>query len=290
MSRRTLIVLALVALLALLETIPALAGGWAVITLDAWPGQVTAGEPLEIGFTVRQHGRDESLMSGLTPTVTLRNEASGEFLIVEAVAEGKMGHYVASVTFPISGEWAWSIQAFTMDVPMPVLAVSGAAARPTQARSSALPALLLTGVVGLAGAGLASLLAWRKRARWALALAAAGLALGGFGLVSAAASQGISQPESLSPETISPASQEALGEALFIAKGCATCHVNRRVDAADIPFSMANGPVLTDYVVVPEYVRLWLANPKAIKPQTEMPTLDLSQAEIEALIAFLISE
>ncbi|MBL8103614.1 MAG: hypothetical protein JNM02_13855, partial [Anaerolineales bacterium] len=43
-------------LLALAFTIPAFAGGWAVITLDEFPSEVHASQPLEIGFMIRQHG------------------------------------------------------------------------------------------------------------------------------------------------------------------------------------------------------------------------------------------
>src|SRR5688572_22466504 len=55
-------------LLALILTIPVFSGGWAVITLDELPTDVVAGEPLTIGFTVRQHGIRP--MDGLDPTVT----------------------------------------------------------------------------------------------------------------------------------------------------------------------------------------------------------------------------
>ena len=54
--KRTIFVIGLTLLLAMAFTVPALAGGWAVITLDELPGQVEANQPLEIGFMVRQHG------------------------------------------------------------------------------------------------------------------------------------------------------------------------------------------------------------------------------------------
>ena len=55
MKRWTLIGLALVAGFGLL-TRDAMAGGWATVTLDTLPKAVRAGERLQLGFMVRQHG------------------------------------------------------------------------------------------------------------------------------------------------------------------------------------------------------------------------------------------
>ena len=79
----------------------------------------------------------------------------------------------------------------------------------------------------------------------------------------------------------------AYGKALFLAKGCVTCHVNGKVGTQ---FSVEAGPNLTNYKVIPEYVRVWLHDPASIKPATQMPNPQLSDAEIEALIAFLSEE
>ena len=47
----------LAVLLALLFVVPsALAGGWAVVTLDQLPAEVRQGQSLRLGFMVRQHG------------------------------------------------------------------------------------------------------------------------------------------------------------------------------------------------------------------------------------------
>jgi cytochrome c oxidase subunit 2 len=46
-------------------------------------------------------------------------------------------------------------------------------------------------------------------------------------------------------------------------------------------------PNLTTVKADPEYLRRWLANPSALKPNTEMPNLGLSETEIDALVAFL---
>jgi hypothetical protein len=39
----------------------------------------------------------------------------------------------------------------------------------------------------------------------------------------------------------------------------------------------------------PDFLRSWLKDPRAVRPNTQMPDLGLKQAEIEALIAFLNS-
>jgi mono/diheme cytochrome c family protein len=87
-----------------------------------------------------------------------------------------------------------------------------------------------------------------------------------------------------------PRSPVALGKDLFIAKGCAACHGHRAV-AGSGEFSNAYGaggaPNLTTPKFDEAYLRVWLKDPKAIKPQTDMPDLSLKQSEIEALIAFL---
>jgi mono/diheme cytochrome c family protein len=87
-------------------------------------------------------------------------------------------------------------------------------------------------------------------------------------------------------EPAPPVRESAEGQALFLAKGCATCHLHGAVQTT---FTVQAGPDLTEYKVIPEYVRLWLKDPASIKPATKMPQLHLSETEIEALITFLSS-
>jgi hypothetical protein len=49
-------------------------------------------------------------------------------------------------------------------------------------------------------------------------------------------------------------------------------------------------PDLTHYQGNPDFLRQWLRHPRAIRPNTFMPNLDLSEAEIEALVAFLSAD
>jgi cytochrome c2 len=83
--------------------------------------------------------------------------------------------------------------------------------------------------------------------------------------------------------------QAALGQALFLAKGCVMCHAHDAVKMQDGPFSMGDKqpPNLSRQKYAADYVRTWLKDPRAVKPETQMPNLGLKQDEIEALIAFL---
>jgi len=75
------------------------------------------------------------------------------------------------------------------------------------------------------------------------------------------------------------------GRALFLAKGCVSCHVHAALGELSAKASV--GPNLSFYQPDPDFVRRWLRDPAAIKPGTQMPNLALSDQEINALIAFL---
>jgi cytochrome c2 len=286
---------------------PASAGGWAVVTLDSWPENIVAGEPVEISMTVRQHGR--TLLEGLDVTVKAFSPSSKQSFQVEAVDLKQPGRYVASVVFPEAGRWEWTINAFMADHPMPDLEVQARSVAvenstskntTTPEQASALPVgrqtLTLLAITSLAlGAGMAALAAWRKlRLAWMLA--------GIFGALAVFSLVFTNQPEVMAAEAevpqvaannsaqaenqkVSTLSASELGEKLFIAKGCATCHQHPAISSAEA-FSV-NIKSLSGYKAIPEYLRVWLKDPAAIKPEAEMPNLELKESEIEALIAFL---
>jgi hypothetical protein len=135
MFRRSIFVCMAVVVAMLALAAPALAGGWAVVTLDSLPRDVRAGQSYQIGFVVRQHGKTptNSDLNGkpLKPVLTARKPAatsrggSGMLMVagpasvaskgeetirVEARQEGAVGHYVADVTFPSDGVWEWQIE------------------------------------------------------------------------------------------------------------------------------------------------------------------------------------
>jgi cytochrome c2 len=272
-------------LLALVWVIPAWAGGWAVITLDKLPGEVAAGEPVTIGFTVRQHGR--TLMSGLTPTVTARLPGTSKAVVVDADAEGDVGHYTAQLTLPEPGAWDWSIQAFTMDQPMPPLTVI---AQTEQKTAQVLPLStvplwgIVAGIIGAASCLAAATLVFRHKLQQAVPLFMIGVTLGIAGFLSA-------NDTSPRVQAFSPShnlSQVEVGKQLFVAKGCTTCHVHADITRATDSFYVDVGPNLTTYTKAsPEFLQMWLKDPASIKPETVMPDLKLSKAEIDALVAFL---
>ncbi len=182
-SRMFLVPCFLLAGLFLLTT-PALAGGWAVITLNELPGEIIAGQPLEIEFTVRQHG--VTPMEGLEPTVYARQ---ADLRVAEqASAQGESGHYMTTLILPREGDWEWSIQAFTGNQPMPTLHVTGNAVASSGSVRGLLPVNLpiIAGSLGLAGLVVGLLVFMRRKARWAIALILAGLIVSTGSIVSAA--------------------------------------------------------------------------------------------------------
>ena len=108
MHRRHLALLGTLAAFALLllSAPAALAGGWAVTTLDELPATLNAGQTYDVGYTIRQHG--------VTPLVThesaieILDTRSGAVTRFPGTARGAQGHYVAQVIFPSAGEWQWS--------------------------------------------------------------------------------------------------------------------------------------------------------------------------------------
>jgi hypothetical protein len=105
-SNRRLVVATLVSVLAFFGLAsPAWAGGWAVTTLDEIPTPVP-GTPVNVGFTIRQHGVTPiDLKDGVAIEVIAADGTVSQF---PATGDGVLGHYVASVTFPASGEYTWT--------------------------------------------------------------------------------------------------------------------------------------------------------------------------------------
>ncbi len=113
-------------------------------------------------------------------------------------------------------------------------------------------------------------------------------ALGLVLILAACTTQQAALPGPAATPTPDTAAMAQRGRALFLDKGCATCHLNGRAEAAT--FSVQQGPVLSNYRGDPDFLRRWLADPQAVRPAAQMPDLELSSAEIEDLVAFLIRE
>jgi hypothetical protein len=192
----------------LLPAIAAYAGGWAAITLEDLPDYVVAQQPLNLTFTVRQHG--VTRLNGLKPRV---DATAGRLEATVAAAAGpEAGQYTATLTLPQAGDWTITIH-------------SG-----FHSSSTTLMPLKVI------------------------------------------------EPGSRPPRAL-PAAER--GRRLFVAKGCATCHL------------AGVGPELTGRRYPAEYLGQFLANP-AIAPRrsraAEMPNLNLKPPEIAALVAFINTE
>ena len=85
--------------------------------------------------------------------------------------------------------------------------------------------------------------------------------------------------------------ERARGHALFVAKGCITCHVHEETKAAP---SVAVGPELTGRRYPAEFLTRFLANPAAFVAErpgaARMPSLGLDEREIASLVTFINTE
>ncbi len=150
----------------------------------------------------------------------------------------------------------------------------------------------MNGPVGRAG--------WIAAGLLGVALALMGLSFVPWGLEATAGVDPtpdiIAKPASTAEPTKTPAE---VGRTLFTIKGCATCHqhdglqVERLTSGGEVVpvgramTGMDGAPNLTNYDPDPTFIRTWLKDPRAIRPNTRMPNLGLKEHEIEALLAFL---
>lgn len=145
-----------VALLAALAP-TAMAGGWAVTTLDAVPAGVRAAQSLSIGFTIRQHGvtpvRAEAY--GGQVAIRIRADMAGPPVTFPARADGAVGHYLAEVRFPSAGLWTWEVeQGPFAPQPLGTVTVEGPVAMPAATPAVApAPAARAAGVDAVASRG-----------------------------------------------------------------------------------------------------------------------------------------
>jgi len=265
------------------------AGGWAVLTLQSWPGEVTAGQPFTIEYALRQHGSqlvpyDASWMD---PTITTVHTETGTTVEFKVVPTEQAGYYQTEMVLPQPGSWRWSIDAFGK-FEMPPLT---ARAETAEATSTTVSDLQFTADIPLTisyllfiigGSGLlAGLYFWfGRKARFAPVLSLLGVGLCLFGLWLFPTNQ----VETAVAETAVAPSAE-MGQILFVSKGCVTCHLHEAVSYSGIQTNI--GPNLTSHDVSADFLRLWLRDPSQIRPQTVMPDLELTDDEIESLIAFI---
>lgn len=123
---------------------PALAGGWAVTTLDELPADIVAGDTYTIGYTIRQHGVtpiDVAKMGGTTE-IQITSPDGAKTVSYRGVQNGPTGHYVAEVTFPYEGSWTWQVTQgpFRPQALAPVTVAPAAAAANAPAQAAPAPA------------------------------------------------------------------------------------------------------------------------------------------------------
>ena len=262
MLRRWVFRFVMAAIAALMIVTPVFAGGWAVVTLDQMPAQISAGQPIPIGFTVRQHGR--TLRDDLAPIIRLDRMDAKESFTVTATASGQAGHYAATLIFPSAGKWTWriDIEAFGMVTqPLPELTVQAAAP---------------------AGSKIVEAVPVGARPKTASPFAA---------IVDAIRALAVAVSKAVATSPAAPTDLAQRGQDLFLAKGCAMCHTHAAVGGTWTDFGPVEiGPDLTHRKLDPDYLRRWLKDPSAVKPDTQMPMLNLSDQEIEALVAFLLED
>jgi hypothetical protein len=107
MVRRLVVGVALAAVASLALAVPALAGNWAVTTLDRLPAEFRAGETYRIGYTILQHG--QTPFASRSTAIRIRSSEGGEVRTFAAAPEGAKGHFVVEVRFPAAGEWTWEV-------------------------------------------------------------------------------------------------------------------------------------------------------------------------------------
>src|SRR4051812_32995002 len=92
-------------LLPLAVAFPFAVGGWAVITVDDVPDHLVVGQPVTVGFYVRQHG--QRLVPDLATSITVKSSGGTQTVRARAVA-GDVGHYTATFTPTAAGLWTVS--------------------------------------------------------------------------------------------------------------------------------------------------------------------------------------
>jgi len=262
------------------------AGGWSAVKLETLPRVIVINEPLTIRYTVLQHGAKP--IAGLETKVVATHTESKMHLTVDGQSAKypNSDTYIAELIFPKAGEWRWSIEAFEGQHRMPPLTVSPAgmvtSSRISQPIWMLVVSILVVVVIVWVG--------WQRIPRLFASLAVLVLALGVGGYTFARPKDELSKAL---PGNDMYVSEADYGAALFLAKGCASCHVHSRNDYTVVQDSYGyvgaynTGPDLTNFHADPDFLSRWLRSPKSIRPKTEMPDLNLSETEIAALIAFL---
>ena len=299
---------------------PAAAGGWAASTLDEPPAALVAGQDHQVGFMILQHGKTPVNPDQGQVGIRLFDPSSGESLTFPAVQQGPVGHFVSTVNVPTAGAWQWEVlQGWFEPQPLgPIDVVASASAAPAAAGGTTTAAAPSgAGVDGwrIAAVVIAGLLArgvlHRAPARTAqgpqvgrgrpsvidrsVRLAVTGLL--GVGLALTAAFWPEAEAAPTTPVGAAPAPATPDGASLFFTKGCASCHSGpdgegRLQIGPDLAALPTDAGRRVEGLDAEAYVRQSIREPQAFQvagfTTVEMPTLAVSDAELDALVLYLL--
>ncbi len=110
--------------LLVLPLIASSSGGWAVITVEDLPEHLTTGQPIDLAFTIRQHGT--SPLNDLRPVVSARS--GDRDTRAAASPAGRPGRYTARLAVPNDGEWRVTIDSDFGDSRVTLLPIRASAA------------------------------------------------------------------------------------------------------------------------------------------------------------------
>jgi hypothetical protein len=110
----------------LLSGAPAMAGNWAVTTLDPLPDRIEPGRAYTIGFWVLQHGSHPFYGGKLDPVGLKFVDSAGAATVFAGVALAEPAHYATAVIFPRPGSWqVFGVQGPFQDYRIGTLTVPG---------------------------------------------------------------------------------------------------------------------------------------------------------------------
>ena len=158
MKRSGIAIIASVLALLALSAGTAFGGGWAVTTLDQLPPEFHAGAPYALGYTIRQHGQTPIRVDDTRVQIT----ANGTTTSFAGEADGALGHYVATVTFPAAGSYRWQItQGPFAPQELGDVTVLAAGAEAASTTTPAAPPDPVRALLPFAAAAAAVMFAWR---------------------------------------------------------------------------------------------------------------------------------
>ncbi len=101
--------------------------------------------------------------------------------------------------------------------------------------------------------------------------------------------EGITNADDLSLATL-----QAQGETIFRTKGCLGCHTIQGVSeigtfGPELTHIASKEKIADQVPYSPENLRNWLLNPHELKPGTQMPNMNLTPQELDAIVAYLDS-